>query len=200
MLAARPSLGHPAILVNEYGSPETWGLPGWGVGWISALDGAGVTGAERSCWDDCGASLDGLLNSTGTSTLPAYWVYRYYASTGGHTVPVSSSYTGVTGVGSVASNGTISILVGRHENCTPSVNLLCPSPPAEPATVRIQVPTAVTAKVTTAVIQTGLSATSPMTSLSSQTVVVPVSNGWINLTTPWMHDGDAVEITVTPSL
>lgn len=198
MLAARPSVGNPAILVNEYGSPYTWQMPGWGVGWLSALDTAGVTGAGRSCWDSCGASLDGLLTGTGSATLPSYWVYNFFTSLGGRTVPVASSYSGVTGLASMATNGVVSVLVGRHENCTRAVNLYCPALPAEPVTIQVQVPGASTASVAMAVIPAGSNTGTPLTSVSPYQVAAPVTNGWATVTTPSLHDGDAVEVMVTP--
>ena len=198
MLAERPSLGSPQILVNEYGSPDTAELPGWSVGWIAALDRSGAVGAGRSCWDGCGPSLDGLLTSDGSQPLPAFWVYSFYAGMTGNTVPVTSSFTDVTGVASVASGGTISVLLGRHQNCTSAVNLDCPSLPAAPVTVQIQVPSGNSATVTLAAIPMGPTPTSPLYQLTPSRFTVPVTNGVATLSTPALHDGDAVEITVTP--
>ena len=198
MLVTRPSLGQPAVLINEYGNPYTWQLPGWGVGWLSALDTAGVTGAGRSCWDGCGASLDGLLNPTGSAPLPSYWAYNFFTSMGGRTVPVASSYTGVTGLASIAGNGAVSVLVGRHENCTRTVSAYCPALPTEPVTIRVQVPGASTARAVMAVIPAGSNPGMPLTGVSPYQVTAPVTNGWATMTTPAIHDGDAVEVTVTP--
>lgn len=197
MLAARPSVGDPAILVNEYGDPYTSELPGWSVGWIAALSQAGVTGAGRSCWNDCGSALDGLLASNG-APLPSYWVYSFYASMTGRSVPVTSSYTGVTGIAAVGGNATISALLGRHQNCTRAVDWRCPSLPAEPLSLEIQVPNATAATVTMAVIPMGLTSSSPLNKLSPSTISVPVTNGVAGVTTPALQDGDAIEVTITP--
>lgn len=199
MLAERPSLGNPAILINEYGDPYTSELPGWNVGWLSALDAAGVAGSERSCWDGCGSSLDGLLANDGSAPRPSYWVYSFYASMRGLAVPVTSSYTAVTGTASVAPNGNVSVLLGRHQTCTPAVNWSCPSYPAVPVTVNIQLPAATAATVTFAVIPAGSNTTSPLYQLSPSQATVPVINGVATVTTPSLHDGDAVEMTVTPA-
>ena len=198
MIAERPSLGNPQILVNEYGSPDTSELPGWNVGWIAALDQAGVAGAGRSCWDGCGPSLDGLLTADGSQPRPAFWVYSFYAHMTGATVPVTSSFTDVTGVASVASDGTISVLLGRHQNCTSAISLECPSFAAEPVTVQIQVPGANSATVTLATIPMGTTEASPLYQLTPSRFTVPVTNGVVSLSTPALRDGDAVEITVTP--
>lgn len=197
MLAARPSLGHPAILVNEYGDPYTSELPGWNVGWISALGASGVTGAGRSCWDGCGASLDGLLSGDGTAPRPAYWAYAFYASMTGTSVPVTSTYTDVTGVASANPNGSVSVLVGRHQSCTRAINSYCPSYTAKPATVTVQLPNAASAVVTMAAIPAG--STKPLYGLGTTQTTVPVTNGWATITTPALNDGDAVEITASPA-
>lgn len=199
MLAQRPSLGSPAILINEYGDPYTSELPGWGVGWLSALDAAGATGSGRSCWDGCGNSLDGLLANDGTAPRPTFWVYSFYASMTGREVPVTSTYTGVTGVASLAPNGNVSVLLGRHQTCTPAVSWTCPSYPAVPVTANIQLPGAAAATVTIAVIPAGSNTTSPLYQLSPSQTTVPVVNSVATIVTPSLHDGDAVEITVTPA-
>jgi hypothetical protein len=52
--------------------------------------------------------------------------------------------------------------------------------------------------VTQAAIPMGSTASSPLDSLSPTTSVLPVVDGQVTITTPALHDGDAVEITVTP--
>jgi hypothetical protein len=199
MIASLPALGHPAILVNEYGDPYTSPLPGWAVGRIAALDAAGVAGANRSCWNDCDSSaLDGLLTDNGSEALPAYWVYNFYASMRGSSVPVTSTYTDVTGLATVDTTGTVRILVGRHQACTRAISPYCPTYPAQAATIDVEVPGGTSAQVTQAAIPMGSTASSPLDSLSPTTSVLPVVDGQVTITTPALHDGDAVEITVTP--
>ena len=198
LLAERPSLGNPAVLVNEYGDPYTYELPGWDVGRIAALDGSGVTGANRSCWGNCGASLDGLLTSDGASTLPGYWVYSFYSSMAGQTVPVTSTYTDITGIASINSTGTVEALVGRHQSCLQLSSPYCPSYPSGQATISVQVPGATNAQVTMAVIPMGSSLTAPLPALTTTTTTVAVVNGVVTVS-PSLNDGDAVEITVTPT-
>lgn len=199
LIAERPSLGNPLVLVNEYGDPYTFQLPGWDVGRIAALDGARVDGANRSCWGNCGASLDGLLSNDGQSTLPGYWVYSFLSEMRGMAVPVASSYTDVTGVASVNSAGQIQVLVGRHQSCNRLSSIYCPVYQASQATVSVQVPNASTAQVTMAAIPLGSTLSAPLTSLNPTTLTEPVVNGSMTLTTPSLSDGDAVEITVVPA-
>lgn len=199
MLADRPSLGKPAILVNEYSDPYTYEYPGWAVGWLSALDSAGVTGAGRACWDGCGPTLDGLLDNDGGTPRPSFWAYAFYAGMTGQAIPVSTSYTDVTGLAALGGNGAISVLVGRHQSCTTVVNRACPSYAAAPVTVRIQVPGATTATVSTALIPMGSTVASPLRQLSPTETTVSVVDGWATVTTPNLRDGDAVEIAVTPA-
>ena len=197
LVAQRPSLGHPVILVNEYGDPYTYQVPGWDVGRIAALDGAGVDGANRSCWSDCAASLDGLLTPDGLSTLAGYWVYAFYSGMSGSTVPVRSSYTDVTGLASVDSAGQVEALLGRHQSCV-LISIYCPAPPAQSATVSVQVPNAATVQVTMTLIPAGSSLTAPLASVVPTTSTVQVTGGSATFDTPALHDGDAVKITVTP--
>lgn len=199
-LAQRPSLGHPAIFVNEYGDMYTSELPGWDVGRIAALDGSGVDGANRSCWTNCDASLDGLLTNDGVSTLPGYWVYSYYSAMTGRTVPVTSSYTDVSGIASVSATGTVNALIGRHQSCLRLSSSYCPSYPSEAATVSLRVAGASAVQITTAVIPMGSSLTAPLTSLTTRTTTYQVVNGMVTFDTPALNDGDAVEITLTPAV
>lgn len=199
LIADRPSLGQPGILVNEYGDPDTYLLPGWSVGRIAALDEANVAGANRSCWGNCSAaSLDGLLAPDGLTRLPDYWVYAFYASMAGHTVPVSSTDTGVTGLATVDGTGTVKVLVGRHQSCTAAVSVFCPVLAAGQVSVKVQIPRASRVRVTVAPIPLGATTTAPLTSLSPVTNTQAVVEGSVTITTPALFDGDAAEITVNP--
>ena len=118
LLAQRPSLGQPAILVNEYGSPTLSLVPGWDVGQLAAMDAAGVTEANRSCYGTCADGyLDGLLAGDGKTPLPGYWVYALYAKIAGRQLPVATTFTGVTGLATVAPSGQVTVLLGRHQGC-----------------------------------------------------------------------------------
>lgn len=197
MLVARPSLGSPDILINEYGSPDFSQVPGWDVGYISALEAAGVTEANRSCWNTCtDGSLDGLLTGDGVTTLPGYWVYDFYAGMQGQQLPVTSSFTDVTGLATVNGSGTVQVLVGRHQGCNPATSPTCPAAPPAPASISVRVPFAGNASVASALIPAGSAALAAPVTQPAQTI--SVAGGVVTITTPALSDGDAIEISVTP--
>ena len=77
LIAALPALGNPQIFINEYGVPEVQHIPGWDVGYLSALTTAGVDSADRACWPStqcANPTLDSLLANNGVYTEPDYWV------------------------------------------------------------------------------------------------------------------------------
>ncbi|HVA07198.1 MAG TPA: hypothetical protein VNG12_10710 [Acidimicrobiales bacterium] len=147
LVAARPSLGNPKIFVTEYGMPEIQKIPGWDVGYLSALTNAGVDEASRACWNgDCGKpDLDGLLSANGKSPLPAYYDRLVYASMSGKMVATTSTSDTVTVLGSYdPSSRTITGLVGRGASCAQSLQGGCPSAgpgssPGSPVGVNITV-------------------------------------------------------------
>lgn len=198
ILAARPSLGRPAILVNEYGGADTSQEPGWDVGYIAALEAAGVTGADRSCWNTCQDGwLDGLLAGDGHTTLPGYWVYDFYAGMNGAQLPVSSTFTDVTGLATIEPSGAVQVLVGRHQNCAAAVAATCPILPVSSATVAVKVPFAGSASVTSATVPMGATMLSPLAGpIAQPTQTVPVVGGEVTVTTPALADGDAFEMTI----
>lgn len=197
MLAARPSLGSPDILINEYGSPGLSQLPGWDVGYIAALEAAGVNEADRSCWSTCtDGSLDGLLAGDGATTLPSYWVYDLYAAMTGERLPVTTSFTDVTGLATVNSSGTIQVLLGRHQGCNTATSSTCPAAPPAPATITVRVPFGGNASVTSALVPAGSGALDAPVAQPGQTV--PIAGGVATIATPALSDGDAIEITVSP--
>ncbi|MGI8751525.1 MAG: hypothetical protein ACR2MN_04300 [Acidimicrobiales bacterium] len=194
LLAERPSLGHPAILVNEYGSPSLSLVPGWDVGQLAALDAARVSEANRSCYGTCGDGyLDGLLAGDGSTPLPGYWVYAFYARAAGRQIPVATTFSGVTGLATVARSGAVTALLGRHQGCPATTLAACPPTPVP---ISVKVGFAGSAQVTEADIPAGSQTlTRPVT---GPTVTVPVIDGVISITTPAMGDGDAVALVVAP--
>jgi hypothetical protein len=203
MIAGRPSLGHPDILINEYGDPNTSGLPGWDVGRMAAIERSGVTEANRSCWGTCSdGALDGLLTGDGRTTLPGYWVYAFYATLSGNQVPVTSTFTDVTGLATVERSGAIQVLVGRHQGCTAAVAIFCPilpsAVPATPASITVRTGFGGQAAVRSALIPAGSRGRSPLSAPIEQPVLMlPVVNGTVTIATPSLQDGDAVELTIT---
>jgi hypothetical protein len=129
LLAARPSLGHPKIFIDEYGMPEVQKVPGWDVAYLAALTNAGVDSGVRSCWyNDCTEpTLDGLLYNNGKSPLPAYYERLFYNQMSGAMVTTNSSSDSVTALGSFnPTTQTLTSLVGRGVGCSQNL-LLCPS-------------------------------------------------------------------------
>lgn len=199
LVAARPTLGHPAILINEYGDPQLSAAPGWDVGRLAALEAAGVTEANRSCFNTCGdGSLDGLLAGDGSTPLAGYWVYASYASLSGRRIPVTTTFGDVTGLGTRDADGTVQVLIGRHQGCGVSGGPSGPAcaPAAVPVTVRLE---------TASAAATVTEATIPMTPaplpapVSGPAQPVAVHGGTVSVATPSLDDGDAVLITIRPT-
>jgi hypothetical protein len=129
LLAARPSLGHPKIFIDEYGMPEVQKIPGWDVAYLAALTNAGVDSGVRACWyNDCTEpTLDGLIYQNGNSPLPEYYERLFYEQMSGSMVTTNSSSDTVTALGSFNSTTqTLTGLVGRGVGCTQNL-LLCPT-------------------------------------------------------------------------
>jgi hypothetical protein len=209
LVAANPAIGAPVILINEYGTPQTHTLPSWQTGMISALERAGVAGANRSCWNDCwNPGLDGLLAQTGstwTGTLPQYWAAKAYADmSGGTRVATDSTYTWRLDGLSVRQDGssTVRVLLGQHWGCDQPNNGWCQNTYAVPAIstlVTIDWPySSPAAAVTVGRIPAG------QTPISGPVVVVSsartaVNGGQLSVTIPQAADGDAYTIVATAS-
>jgi hypothetical protein len=203
LLAERPSLGDPVILVNEYGDPWTIRLPGWDAGRIAALERADVDEANRTCWwGTCvDGYLNGLLNSDGHTTMPAYWIYAFYASMVGERVPVTTSFSEVSGFATV-DNDTVRVLVGRHRGCAPAIQpQICTFQPAVTpgdVTVTVRVPFSGSARVTIASVPASAGPLPAPVNETTQTVT-PDGNGNAAITLPQVGDGDAWQVTVRPA-
>jgi hypothetical protein len=215
MIAARPSLGHPAILINEYGSEWTRMVPGWNVAWIEAVERSGVNGANRACWhqddvsghyvSDCGhGGVDGLfLPGSGLPQAP-YWVHRAYADMTGLRVATASNDGAVTGL-AASDDGqrTLRVLVGRHQSCDPTVHNICGEPTsAVPApadiTLRVTLPpkwNATTATVTaTRIPDVNGILLAPVPTIAQSISFGPRGG---QLTLPGVIDGDAYSLTIS---
>ncbi|MGH9051166.1 MAG: hypothetical protein ACRDY4_15665 [Acidimicrobiia bacterium] len=203
LLAQRPSLGSPAILVNEYSDPTTQGLPGWSAGRIAALETANVDEANRTCWGTCGdGSLDGLLTGDGETTYPAYWVYAYYAQMSGNRVPVTTSNTSVTAFATSAPDGTVRVLLGRHQGCRPDLQPpnACANPPVAEGevTLEVRVPAPAAAVVTVEAIPAAAAPlAAPVAKLAFPAAVA--LDGVVTVPLPDVADGDALQITIDPA-
>jgi hypothetical protein len=206
-IAARPTLGHPEIFVNEYEPPERESIPGWDVGYLSALTNARVDSAVLSCWTSgtalCNSpTLDGLLAANGSTPMPDYWVRSAYAAMSGTMVTTGSTDDSVSALASYdAATETVSALVGRGVGC--SQNLWCdqkwraePLVGPEPITVQLEVPWSSGDvrlsgyKVPGAVLQT---MAQPDRFASEDLRVTPIGGGLgtVSVTIPALDDGDA---------
>lgn len=202
LLAERPLLGSPAILVNEYSDSTTTGLPGWSVGRIAALEAADVDQANRTCWGTCGDGwLDGLLTGDGETTYPNYWVYAYYAQMSGNRSPVTTSNTSVTAFAATAPDGTVRVLLGRHQGCNPGIQAAnCPNQPVladGEVTLQVRVPSPTVSLVTVAAIPaaaTPLPAPVPKLTLPAAIAL----DGLITVPLHGVGAGDAWQITIDP--
>jgi hypothetical protein len=212
LLAARPSLGQPAIFINEYASAAEHLIPGWDVAWIGALEAAGVTQANRSCWHqmdgsghlvgECNkGSLDGLF-IPGTGLPEAgYQVHLAYAKMLGSRVAASSTDAAVTAVATRDDRAqTMTALLGRHQSCTAAVRVDCTqpasaTPPPEDVQVTVAVPwTARNFHVTLQRIPNQPGAVAAPVTVLQTTVPGP---GPVSLTVPGFADGDAYVVAVT---
>ncbi len=120
----------PQLHVNEFSPGQNDHLPGWALAWLVALDRGHIDWAAKSCWQipslppnlqsGCGFGLEGLfvVDDTGadakqTRPRPTYWLYRAYAQLTTRAV-IDVTEPGWVALGGAQSDGTISVLVGRH--------------------------------------------------------------------------------------
>jgi len=202
LLASYPTFRQAQIFINEYlpSSVPTYGtqsyesMPGWAVGYISALEAAGVSGANLSCGGQgCSNLLDGLLVSTGPSVAPSatYWPYWFYAQMTGNVVPVTTSAEQISGFATLdPASGTVRVLLGRHEtevggNTSPeSVSMAVNGPWGNgPVTVDLQD----LANVSGAVSEPSIT-----------TVIAEAVNGVVTVLIPSIGAYDAYAITMIP--
>jgi hypothetical protein len=213
LLAQYPTLGSPALVVNEFGQRAVPGVPGWYAGELDALESSGVSSADRTCRYTLTAptspggctnnptNLDELLTSTG-GTSGDYQVLEAYAQLAGSRIATATSDDSFSALGAIDGSGTVRMLVGRHYSCTAAVNPDCqqpvsatPPPTSVPLTVRV--PWTGMAQVTLARIPDtpGKVVSAPQV---VQTSSVTVSGGSVVLTLPSVADGEAWTVTITP--
>jgi glycosyl hydrolase family 39 (putative alpha-L-iduronidase) len=157
LMSHYPRLAHLPIFINEYGANDSHLIPGWAVGWISALETAHVAQATRACWHEPDAlgvsvaecnegSLDGLLQPGSGLPQDLYWVHWAYGNMGGVRVATSSTDPAVSAYATFdAADNRVQVLVGRHASCTAAIRVDCHQPVAatpapEQVAVRIRTP------------------------------------------------------------
>lgn len=146
LLARYPDVGPMQIHINEYSPVSMHRVPGLAVGWLAAIEAAGVDAAMRTCWNendqsggsysDCKVgSLGGLLMRDARSPRAIYWTYRAYASMPQDRVVglVRSDLSALAAKD--ADRQLVDVLLGRHERCAPSSATDCRGNAAEPTTV-----------------------------------------------------------------
>jgi hypothetical protein len=197
LLAQHPALGEPELHINEFGDPRTVGDAGYAVGYFAAMAATGVTKGSSACWpvrydlrtyDGCfydPGTLDSLLTPDGASPTASWWVWRSYAQMTGQRVVSSVSQPDMSVHATKATDGSVSVLLGRHE-----AGLKDPVATA----VRIAVGNGRgQARVTiTSIPATLIGAVTPTTSVRD----VAVTKGVIDLGSLTIPDGAAVAITI----
>ncbi|HVA08632.1 MAG TPA: hypothetical protein VNG12_18005 [Acidimicrobiales bacterium] len=209
LLAARPSLGSPRLFINEYGMGEVQLIPGWDVGYLSALTQARVDAAGRSCWGSAcrTPTLDGLLGTNGITPWNDYFDRLVYASMSGSMLPTTSTSDFVTALGSYnATTGTMTGLVGRGVGCNQESwctqtwprSTLAP-PTAVSITVNVPWSSGTALLVLTNVPGQTVGPTTLPAPVSSTATVSPTGNGQgtVSFSIPSFLDGDAYGFTIT---
>lgn len=208
-VADRPALGHPLVYLDEYASAITQPIPGWDVGFISAIEYSGASLASRSCWSDCNTGdLDGLLLKNGSATGSTYFVRQTYAAMSGQIVSQSSTKPTVVIVGSVntASHRMVA-LVGRDASCVTASwcrnGWPSGSRPAGPMSVRVNLIVPWTSGVSVALsdepFAPGSVVNGPSTAIPSDLSVQRHSSGSdeVSFTIPRFTDGTAYNVVVS---
>ena len=210
LLAERPSVGRPAIIINEYDSVADHLIPGWAVAWIDALEQAGIDQANRSCWhqpdvygkmvSECTeGSVDGLFVPGSGLPEAIYNVHRAYAQMTGTRLVTSSTSPGVSLVASRDDGaGRLTVLVGRHESCTAAVRVDCNEPASAtpgPAAVLLVVQTPWTVSSVDVQRVANIAGVAPVPQTVSHSSVG--RGGSLGIPIPAFADGDAYVITLT---
>jgi hypothetical protein len=204
LLAEYPQFAGAKIFINEYaanipleGNQLYETMPGWTVGYIAALEAAGVDQANHTCVppNGCNYSLDDLLYGPQTSLSPSdtYWPYWYYAQMNGQVVPVTSSQEEISGFATINSNtNTLMMLLGRHD-----VEGTDGLPASETTTLTVNVPwntPSVSVSTQPFADSGGVNDEPPVT-----ITTVPVVNGVATIPIAAFGSENAYGITVTPS-
>ncbi len=206
MLTQWPSLGHPAILLNEYVQLRDLNVPGWVTGYISAMERGNVDEANVTCGlgnevANCYAgTLGGMLSTDHTTPRAAWWVHRLYAEMTGTRVDVTSSVFGLSGFATSSSSG-MRILLGRHQSCTAAANWRCDepasaTPPATPLTIAVRVGGG--DRMARVSVQRIPNTTDDVPALPpAGEQAVPIQGGVARVQVPQFADGEAYFVTVS---
>ena len=201
------------IRIDEFAGREDGPIPGWQVGWFTALETARVDASEHSCFpfpdgvstsNGCWTpSLDNALTPKDQSPRGNYWVELAYGRMTGRRLSTMTSTPTISTLATADPDGAMTALVGRHATCLPVVNTACSlrsvSRPAAldvPVTVAVPTSTSALRVVVERVPFSSSAMAGPTVVLDS--VLVPTS-GAITFTLPRVADGDALILTLTPT-
>ncbi len=204
LLANYPQFASSQIFINEYapngenaGSQPYEEMPGWIIGYMAAIEAAGVAEANHSCSSStgCSNSLDDLLVSTsaGFETSATYWPYLYYAQMSGSTIPVTSSEQQISGLATLNSTtNTLMVLLGRHD-----IQETDALPASESVSMTIDVPWNVS--TITVVGQAMKNGGGQVNSQPTTTTTVSVVHGVATVSIPAFSSEWGYDFTVTPN-
>lgn len=124
----------PEFHLGEYQPPETTAIPGEQVRWLSAGVEAGVTLANRACWDikdtaeamhtTCWNTFDAMLTPDLLGRQPGYWPHLWERQLGFERRAWSSPEKGVGVLAANTDAGTLDVVVGRAaDGCTRALRL-----------------------------------------------------------------------------
>jgi hypothetical protein len=211
LLAQYPTLGSPALAINEFGMPYTMTVPGWYASYLASVEPAGLATANRTCFQTATdtanvmcepGNLDELLTATGAPDAN-YQVLLAFGRLTGQRIASNPSDASLSALGAIDSGGTVRLLIGRALTCAAAVNPDCnqPSywtPPPTDIPVTVTVPWTGSASVTISRIPDvpGQAVNAPTV---VQTATVPVSAGSVTVTLPQVADGEAWTVSLSPS-
>ncbi len=131
--AARALFGDDVELhINEYASGMTSSSPGHALGWLAALEAAGIDMAIPGCWElpfegrevsTCWDDFNGLLMpAPSTTPQPLYWLYEAWHALGHSRFHAEAAPAELHVIAGQRTGGSISVLVGnggitRTEDC-----------------------------------------------------------------------------------
>ena len=209
LLAQHPELGSPKLFINEYGPASNFVVPGNVGGFIDALELGNADQANTTCHEAASGpayhgcslgTLDSALLQDNQTPRGVYWVRAGYAGMTGTRVATGSNDPNVSAYATVDAVGSVSVMVSRHQGCSPSVNVYCnipgAGPPAIPVAVMVRLPEAATvATITGMMIPTGTGAQAAPVAMAPMTVSTMTGVATIQL--PALADGQVYFVTVT---
>jgi hypothetical protein len=199
------------IHINEYGAAWSFDQPGVHVGYIAALETAGVHIANTACWPvvhlgisygTCFADpglLDGLLSPLGLET-DTYAVHKAYAAMNGQRTQTATNDAWTSATAARDAGGVVRGLVGRHQSCTVGLDGGCHAGIA-PAPVGKTVTLAMTVSCRTKYdlrVQLISNVHNGLPSIPVTVVAKAASCGSTKVTLPALTDGSAYSFTASP--